>query len=288
MSNCFFFLFRSLESINLSLHGLLPDAAAVSENPSSGVVDFKQLTLRLLLHSYFNLSQTASIDGTEVTLASEKYLEVGEDGIPSGNIKPYRGVQANEPFTLGAVDPDIDDCFILVGDENNDNNNNDNNGEVKVESTDQLASSSSHLDTRSQPLRLLVTAHHPSTSLNLQVFSTEPAFQFYTGKYIDVPELRGGEVPRRGARSGFCVEPSRYVNAVNEPRWKPQTVLKRKANAKTAEAENNANTDKNNVVGSGAATAAAAAAREGDCRKYGQRTVYRAWEGPKAAASDTL
>lgn len=40
-----------------------------------------------------------------------------------------------------------------------------------------------------------------------------------------MPEVEG--VKARGARSGFCVEPSRYVNAVNVPEWRGQVVLPR-------------------------------------------------------------
>jgi aldose 1-epimerase len=59
----------------------------------------------------------------------------------------------------------------------------------------------------------------------LDVFSTEPAFQFYTGKYIDVEAVEGA--PKRGARAGFCVEPSRFVDAINREEWKSQVVLKK-------------------------------------------------------------
>lgn len=93
-----------------------------------------------------------------------------------------------------------------------------------------MVSPSSPLDTRSSPLRKLVSAYHPDSKIHLEVLSTEPAFQFYTGKYIDVPEVEvegGGKLGARGARSGFCVEPSRFVNAVNEERWRGQVVLKR-------------------------------------------------------------
>jgi len=57
------------------------------------------------------------------------------------------------------------------------------------------------------------------------VHSTEPAFQFYTGKYIETPAV--GDLPARGKRSGFCVEPSRFVNAANVPEWRHQMVLKK-------------------------------------------------------------
>jgi aldose 1-epimerase len=81
------------------------------------------------------------------------------------------------------------------------------------------------LDTRTRPLKLLAAMKHLITGLHLEVHSTEPAFQFYTGKYIDVPAVGGA--PARGPRSGFCVEPSRYVNAPNEPAWRGMCLLKR-------------------------------------------------------------
>lgn len=85
--------------------------------------------------------------------------------------------------------------------------------------------SSVPVDTRSSPLTRLVAAYHPESRIHLEVYSTEPAFQFYTGKYIDVPAVGG--YPARDSRSGFCVEPSRYVNALNVPEWKNMTLLKK-------------------------------------------------------------
>lgn len=81
------------------------------------------------------------------------------------------------------------------------------------------------LDTRGMPLKKLAEFSHPNTSMHLEVHSTEPAFQFYTGKYIDVPEVEGA--PARGEGAGFCVEPSRFVNAINEPEWRNMVVLKK-------------------------------------------------------------
>lgn len=81
------------------------------------------------------------------------------------------------------------------------------------------------IDTRSEPLRRAVAAFHPDTAIHLEVLTTEPAFQFYTGKYIDVPAVEGA--PARGVRSGFAVEPSRYVDAINNDEWKGQVILKK-------------------------------------------------------------
>ncbi|OAA65297.1 Aldose 1-epimerase, subgroup [Niveomyces insectorum RCEF 264] len=154
--------------------------------------------------NYFNLTGGPSIEGTVVELATNTYLPVDDGGIPTGGPTAFGKVQAQTPFTLGAAEPDIDDCFVV---------------------NDQPATVP--LDTRAggAPLTRLVAAHHPATGIHLEVLSTEPAFQFYTGKYIDVPAVGG--LPARHARSGFCVEPGRYVNASNEAAWKDMVVLKK-------------------------------------------------------------
>ncbi|POS77025.1 aldose 1-epimerase [Diaporthe helianthi] len=163
-----------------------------------------ETVINMTNHSYFNLSGGPSIEGTQVELATNQYLPLDDDGIPT-TTKPtaYPKFEGKKPFTLGASEPDVDDCFVL----------------------DDSTASSVPLDTRSQPLTRLVAAHHPATGIHLEVYSTEPAFQFYTGKYIDVPALSGA--PARSARAGFCVEPSRYVNALNVAEWKDQTLLKK-------------------------------------------------------------
>lgn len=159
---------------------------------------------------YFNLSGDPTIAGTEVSLCTNLYLPVDDGGIPTGGPAPYPNITPNEKFTLGPTDPDIDDCFTLT--------------------SPYPAPGSIPLDTRSLPLTRLITAFHPSTNIHLEVLSTEPAFQFYTGKYIDVPDVKtddGVEVKARGARSGFCVEPSRFVNAINVPEWRDMVLLKK-------------------------------------------------------------
>jgi aldose 1-epimerase len=168
-----------------------------------------------LIFRYFNLSGKPTIADTDVALSTNLYLPVDDGGIPTGDPSVYEGVEPSKTFTLGASEPDIDDCFVF-----------------------DVPPNSCPIDTREETLRKLVTAYHPKTAIHLEVHSTEPAFQFYTGKYIDVPSVE--DLPARGPRSGFCVEPSRYVNAANVEAWKDQVVLKK-----------------------------------GDV--YGSRTVYRAW-----------
>ena len=174
-----------------------PSIAPILPSPSS------ELKLTVSANRYFNLSGLPTIEGTIVSLCTSSYLPVDDGGIPTGGPTSYPGVSANREFTLGLTEPDIDDCFIV----------------------DPSLASKISLDTRSSPLTKLVTAFHPTTGIHFEVLSTEPAFQFYTGKYIDVPAVEN--VEKRGARSGFCVEPSRYVNAVNVDEWREQVVLKK-------------------------------------------------------------
>lgn len=139
-----------------------------------------------------------------------------DTSIPTGEIAPYPGVEAGEKFVLGSKEPDIDHCFIM-------------NQDPK----------SVPLDTRPSKLQKLAEFYHPKSRVHFEVHSTEPAFQFYTGKYIDVPQV--GDVAARHARSGMCIEPSRYIDAINHEDWKSMVVLRRG-------------------------------------QKFGSRIVYRAWQ----------
>lgn len=122
--------------------------------------------------------------------------------IPTGAIEDFPGIEAGKPFVLGPVEPDIDHCFVV-----------------------DAPTPDFPLDTRQGQLKPLISISHPRTHLHLDVFSTEPSFQFYTGKHIKAAAT--AETPARGSRAGFCVEAARFINAVNVPEWRNQVVLKR-------------------------------------------------------------
>lgn len=166
------------------------------------VGDIEETAVNITNHSYFNLSGEATIEGTEVSLITDKHLPVDDTGIPTGKPIVYPGLDTTKTFTLGATEPNIDTCFTPI--------------------TNPAAVP---LDTRTGPLRNNLTAFHAKTGIRLEVLSTEPSFQFYTGHFTDVPAI--GDLPARGARSAFCCEPGRYINAVNVPEWRSMTVLKK-------------------------------------------------------------
>ncbi|KAE8348257.1 galactose mutarotase-like domain-containing protein [Aspergillus coremiiformis] len=168
-------------------------------------------------HSYFNLTGGETVDGTSAKLSTQYYLPLDNTGIPFGGIEEHTS-KVTEKFMIGPNKEAFDDVFVMDRDV-----------------------TGIPLDTRERPLQLLAEFHHPESRINLQVHSTEPAFQFYTGQGTNVPAIDGN--PSRGPFSGFCIEPSRFVNAINEPAWRHMVILKK-----------------------------------GD--KYGSKIVYKTWKDP--------
>ncbi|KAF3121343.1 hypothetical protein TWF703_001935 [Orbilia oligospora] len=175
--------------------------------------------LSLTNHSYFNIGDKSTIEGTQVLYISYKSFWLTDAlfpplvassllmlrllDIPTGRFKKFPGIESGVPFELGAEDPDIDHGFALTTDV-----------------------ASVPIDTRGSVEKTCIKLYHPSTGVNLVVLSTEPAFQFYTGKYIET-EARDDGTPAYGKRAGFCVEPARYTNAANVPEWKHMVLLKK-------------------------------------------------------------
>jgi len=129
-------------------------------------------------------------------------MTVDEGSIPLGAIENWPGIEAGRTFRLGDKEPEIDHCFIMDTD-----------------------AASVPLDTRKREAQKLISLSHPTTKLHLEIFSTEPAFQLYTGQFVDVPASDNS--PARPPRAGMCVEPSRYINAINVPEWRNQVLLKK-------------------------------------------------------------
>ncbi|KAI6919059.1 aldose 1-epimerase [Hortaea werneckii] len=153
-------------------------------------------------HSYFNISDGPTIEGTKATVSTNLHQVTDDTDIPTGEIKPFPGMPANEEFTFGPNDPNPDHCFIMNTDP-----------------------ASIPIDTRKEPLKRLIKMYHPGSKIHFEALSTEPAFQFYAGKSIDVPAMDGA--PARGPKAGLCLEASRYVNAINDEKLKHMVTLKK-------------------------------------------------------------
>jgi aldose 1-epimerase len=66
--------------------------------------------------------------------------------------------------------------------------------------------------------------YEPSTKRTLEVFTTEPAVQFYSGNFLN-GSLTGKNGKVYEKRYGFCLETEHYPDAPNQPSF-PSTILR--------------------------------------------------------------
>jgi aldose 1-epimerase len=75
-------------------------------------------------------------------------------------------------------------------------------------------------DAGDQPLRLACTARDPESGRVMQIFTTQPGLQFYTGNWLDGSDGSGG-YPQY---SGYCLETQHYPDSPNQESF-PSTLL---------------------------------------------------------------
>jgi aldose 1-epimerase len=68
-------------------------------------------------------------------------------------------------------------------------------------------------------------AYSPSSGRMLEVWTTEPGVQFYTGNFLDgTVRGKGGKAYER--RSAFCLETQHFPDSPNHPSF-PSTILRK-------------------------------------------------------------
>jgi aldose 1-epimerase len=167
----------------------------------------KDTPVSLSAHPYFNLAGAAKGDvlAHVITIASDSFLPTDEKQIPTGEIRPVAGTPFDflKPTPLAAriraYDPQLiygtgyDQCFVL---------------------------GSRHTST----LRFAARAHDPASGRQLEIHTTQPALQLYTGNKLNGSIAgRGGVIYRQSA--GFAFEPQGFPDAPNHPQF-PSTILR--------------------------------------------------------------
>lgn len=173
----------------------------------------KDTVTNLTHHSYFNLAGEGNGDilNTRVTINANRFVPTDAGSIPLGELRKVAGT----PFdflTAHAIGERInqDDEQIKFG------------------------SGYDHtwvINGRQGVLRLAATAYEPTSGRVMQVWTTEPGMQFYTGNFLDgtLTGKAGKLYPRR---SGFCFETQHYPDSPNQPSF-PTTTLKKGATYKS-------------------------------------------------------
>jgi len=169
----------------------------------------KDTVINLTHHSYFNLAGEGNGDilNHQLTLKANRFLPTDATSIPTGELRSVGG----NPFdfvTAHAIGERINqnDQQLQFG------NGYDHNWVVN-----------------GKPGRLRVAAevYEPTSGRLMQVWTTEPGIQFYTGNFLD-GTLTGKSRKAYQRRSGFCLETQHYPDSPNEPKF-PTTTLRKGA-----------------------------------------------------------
>jgi aldose 1-epimerase len=151
-------------------------------------------------HTYWNLKGTGSgnVLDQELTLNADHYLPTDEDRIPTGEIRSVfdTPMDFTRPSKIGARIGQIkgegyNHCYVL--------------------------------NKQGDPLALASRLYEPINGRVMEVYTTEPGIQFYTGHFLDNYRGAGGIVFNK--YDGVCLEAQHFPNSVNEPRF-PSTILR--------------------------------------------------------------
>ncbi len=166
----------------------------------------KPTVVNLTNHAYFNLTgMKRDVLAHEVMIAARTYLPTDAAQIPTGEQRPVAGT----PFDLTKPTP--------VGAHINDTT------EVQI----RYGSGYDHcwvFTDSSKTLKLGATVRDPQSGRFMEVYTTEPGVQFYTGNHLNGRVTgKNGIVYKR--RDGLCLETQHFPNSPNQPNF-PSTVLR--------------------------------------------------------------
>ncbi|KAL7635862.1 UNVERIFIED_CONTAM: hypothetical protein RMT77_013679 [Armadillidium vulgare] len=173
------------------------DFQAMSSNPTP---------INLTNHAFFNLAGhdkgQKGLFEHDFQVLADSYLPVTNDSIPTGVIEPVSGTPFDLRKTRNAQDvmskapnEGYDHCFCFT-------------------------------TKKRGELGLAAVFSHPPSGRKLEVFTTEPGLQVYTGNFMpkDSKEMVGrGNIPYT-YQGAFCLEPQNYPDAVNKTNF-PNSIL---------------------------------------------------------------
>jgi aldose 1-epimerase len=159
----------------------------------------KATPVNLCNHTYFNLSEAdTNILGHHLTLYADRYTEVNNELIPTGNLPSVY----NTPMDF-------------------------NNSQQIGSRIGQVKGGYDHnyvLKKKESELAMAAQLYDPRTGRQVEILTTQPGIQFYSGNFLD-GTIKGKQGKIYQQHYGLCLETQHFPDSPNQPSF-PTTILR--------------------------------------------------------------